>query len=199
MSAPSAVLNRTGQLELFGESNDTTAGPQASLVIPACNLTLLGNHPIVQSGDGNTYRIERLSLFSGADQTINSTTPATIAGLSCAVAVGTYRVEGIVYGVQGATAAAQKVQFNGPTASFGRMYIESNADGNTSVTDSNLSGAFPEVHTTPAWGVGVSFYVRFKGIYTFTAAGTFSVQGAEGTNLDTWTAKAASLCDVMPV
>ena len=151
------------------------------------------------AGDTNNYFLGQLPLFTNGTQLINSTTPATIAGLSAPVGIGTYRVDGIVFGAQGANAAAQKVQFNGPTTNFARMYIESNADANTSVTDSNLSGAFPEVHTTPAWGAGVNFYVRFKGIYTFTASGTFSVQGAANSSSNPWTSQAACLLDIRPV
>ena len=149
--------------------------------------------------DGNTYRTERLSLFSSATHLFNSATAFTIPGLSASVGIGTYRVEGIVYGVQGPNAANQIVQINGPAISFGRTYIESNADANTSVTDSNISGALPHQHSTPAWGAGVNFYVRFRGIYTFTAAGTLTVQGSTSLVANTWTSQTACLCDLMPV
>jgi hypothetical protein len=149
--------------------------------------------------DGNVYDMTRLSLFTAADIPINNNvSPITIK--SKAVAAGTYEIDGILYGMQGPSAIGAIVHFNGPAVSFNRIYIESNADGNTSVTDSNLSGALPVSHTTPAWGTGVNFYVRFRGILTFSAAGTFSVQGlCNGLSTNTWTAKAASILGLYPV
>jgi hypothetical protein len=156
-----------------------------------------GHAQAASSADGNAYDIERLSLFLAADTPIPSTS-ATIL-MSKGVVAGTYRFEGIVKGVQGPTAIGQFVRFSGPGVSFNEIFIESNAVGNTSVTDSDLTGAYPLDHTTPAWGAGTTFYVRFKGIATFSAAGTFAVQGRANSAANTWTAKAASLLDLFPV
>jgi hypothetical protein len=177
---------------------DSTDAPN----IPAAGIihySMAGQHKYASS-DGNYYNTGRLSLFTTGTKLINSTTPATIDGLSCPVAAGTYRIDGIVQGVQGPNAVAAKIQFSGPTVNFNDIYIESNAVGNTSVTDSDLTGALPVAHSTPAWIAGTTFYVRFRGILTFTAAGTLAVQGACTTsNVNTWTSQAACLLDVMPV
>jgi hypothetical protein len=151
----------------------------------------------VAGGDGNTYDTERLSLFLAADTPIPSTSATTL--ISKPVAAGTYEIEGIVKGVQGANAAGQFVRFSGPAVSFNDIFIESNAVGNTSVTDSDLTGVLPVDHTTPAWGAGVVFYVRFRGILIFTAAGTFALQGRANSAVNTWTAKAASMLNLYPV
>jgi hypothetical protein len=148
-------------------------------------------------GDSNTYDVERLSLFLAADTPIPSTSATTL--MSKGIVAGTYRFDGIVKGVQGPTAIGQFVRFTGPGVTFNEIFIESNAVGNTSVTDSDLTGAYPLDHTTPAWGAGTTFYVRFKGIATFSAAGTFAVQGRANSGVNTWTAKAASLLDLFPV
>ena len=176
--------------------------PDTSPAAPGSGIALhsaSGHGKSLSSADGNDYGAERLSLFSSTTHLFNSTSAFTVPGLSAPVGIGTYRIDGIVYGVQGPTAAGQNVQIFGPAISFGRTYIESNADANTSVTDSNISGALPHIHTTPAWGAGVNFYVRFKGIYTFTAAGTLTVQGASNSAANTWTSQTACLCDLMPV
>jgi hypothetical protein len=156
-----------------------------------------GHAQAASSADGNAYDIERLSLFLAADTPIPSTSATTL--MSKGVVAGTYRFEGIVKGVQGPTAIGQFVRFSGPGVSFNEIFIESNAVGNTSVTDSDLTGAYPLDHTTPAWGAGTTFYVRFKGIATFSATGTFAVQGRANSAVNTWTAKAASLLDLFPV
>jgi hypothetical protein len=147
--------------------------------------------------DGNTYDVARLSLFLAVDTPIPSTSATTL--LSKPVAIGTYKIEGIVKGVQGATAIGQFVRFAGPAVNFNDIFIQSNAVGNTSVTDSDLTGALPVDHTTPAWGAGVVFYVRFRGTLTFTAAGTFSLQGRANSAANQWTAKAATELNLYPV
>ena len=178
-------------------------GEQATPAVSATGPKAYGNttgHLGVVSdslhGDSNNYDTERLSKFLAADTPVAISTNVTL--FSKAVAVGTYAIDGIIKGVQGATAVAQGVQFNGPTVTFNDIYIESNAVANTSVTDSDLTGALPVAHSTPAWGNGVTFYVRFRGILTFSAAGTFTVVG-QGAATGAWTAKAASLFSLYPV
>ena len=206
--AVTAQAHSTAGCNLNLQSGKTLAGstPATVQVQDSVSSSVTGGLVDVIAGkltviaaDGNVYRTERLSLFSSSTHVFNSATAFTIPGLSASVGIGTYRIEGIVYGVQGPNAANQIVQINGPAISFGRTYIESNADANTSVTDSNISGALPHQHSTPAWGAGVNFYVRFRGIYTFTAAGTLTVQGSTSLVANTWTSQTACLCDLMPV
>jgi hypothetical protein len=82
--------------------------------------------------------------------------------------------------------------------SFNMIGIESNAVGNTSVTDSDLTGAFPVSHVTPAWGAGVVFYIRFRGVITASSATALKVNviGNAGGGC---TAKAGSMIDLYPV
>ena len=206
--AVTAQAHNTAGCNLNLQSGKTLAGstPATVQVQDSVSSSVTGGLVDVIAGkltviaaDGNVYRTERLSLFSASTHLFNSATAFTVPGLSASVGIGTYRIEGIVYGVQGPNAANQIVQINGPAISFGRTYIESNADANTSVTDSNISGALPHQHSTPAWGAGVNFYVRFRGIYTFTAAGTLTVQGSTSLVANTWTSQTACLCDLMPV
>jgi hypothetical protein len=187
-------VDRLTEVLTKNDSTDPPTNPAAGLI----HYSLGGQHKYA-SADGSGYNTGRQSLFTAGTQNITSTSSVNITGLTCPVGIGTYRIEGIICGQQGPVAAGQVVRWAGPVISFGRCFTESNAQANTSVTDSDLTGALPWIHTTPAWGNGVIFYVRFSGILTFTAAGTFAIQAAEGTNLDTWTVAAASMCDVMPV
>lgn len=185
---------------LVGENGDGSLSVQSATRAGA-NLTSLTLTPgasvtALDGRDGNNYDTERLSKFLAADTPVAISTNVTL--FSKPVAAGTYAIDGIIKGVQGAAAVGQGVQFASTgAASVNDIYIESNAVGNTSVTDSDLTGAFPVAHLTPAWVAGTTFYVRFRGIFT-VAAGTFSVvgQGAAG---GAWTAKAASLFSLYPV
>lgn len=136
--------------------------------------------------DGNTYRAERLSLpMTGTlPQTINSTTPAVLQGLSCQVgAAGTYRIRANLICTQGGAASAQNFRFQGTAALAGSGPNRVNADflasggavGFASVT--NFGAGFL---ASPAFGAGASFHVNIEGHYSFGTAGTFALAAAEG-------------------
>jgi hypothetical protein len=162
-------------------------------------LNALWNHlGPVPAGTGNG---QARTYWTAGTQNVTSTTRADITGITGipVVAGGSYEFSGIICGQQGPVAAGQVVSWDGPVLSFGRVFTETNAQGNTSVTDSDLTGALPWIHTTPAWGNGVIFYVRFRGFFTVSSGTAFKMQAAEGTNLDTWVIAAASLLTIESV
>lgn len=190
-----------GLIDVLNEAhsvNDITAGqvPNAPAASGHISFSAAGQSKYL-GFDGNAYNTGCISLFTTSPTTVNSTSAFTL--LSLPVEAGlSYRFDGIVRGTQGPNAIGQFVRFAGPAASFGIMYIRSNASANTSVTDSELGTGFPVDHTTPAWGAAVRFWVRFRGVYTFSAGGTFSLQARANSAVNTWTAEAGAMMDVRP-
>src|SRR5262249_31718668 len=113
---------------------------------------------------------------------------------------GSYTFDGIVVGQQGPNAAGQVLAWEGPVISFGRCFTESNAVGNTSVTDQDIPGALAWVPTTPAWGHGVIFYIRFCRFFTVSVGTSFGrTAGGGGSNANTWTVAVASFMTIESV
>jgi hypothetical protein len=148
---------------------------------------------------GNGQR--RTYWMPGPPQTVNSTSQAPISGMTGVPVVsgGSYEFSGLVCGQQGPAAVAQSIRFDGPTISFGRVFTETNAQANTSVTDSDLTGALPWIHTTPAWGSGIIFYIRFHGFFTASSGTNFGVFATSNSGTNTWLVAAASLLTIESV
>ena len=178
--------------------NDATDPP----VIPAAGLIhhSFGGHHKYASADANYYNTGRLTVFSAADQTVNSAPDITLTGLTAGVAAGTYRISGKLIATQGAAAVTQAAGFTGPAASHVRISAEwfSSPGGGAYATGANVLSSLAGGVTTPAFSIGVQNYWDFDGIVVFTAAGTLTVVGhSNGAN--TWTAGAYSFMDIMPV
>jgi hypothetical protein len=184
MSAPSAVVNRTAQLELFGESNDTTAGPQASLVTPNASLNLLGGSANVQPADGNTYDLARLTLATSGG-TVSLVAFTTIGGLTKNVGIGRYkfRVHIMYVGNGVGVAASPLFRMRSPAFSSGSLSLTGLANGPlVSVRFDNTSG-FGSSMAAPALIAGdttTRYNVVIEGSAVFTAAGGFDVQASIG-------------------
>jgi hypothetical protein len=162
--------------------------------------TTAGNLDFVSGSDGNSYSTGRASLILASTQSISSTTPAPLTGLSAAVAVGAYRVHGWMEGSQGATAAGQIIGFTGPaTTAPTRLFYywvqQGVAQQFSTISNSGLLTTF----TSPAYGAGDTFLFYFDGVVTFSSPGTLTVIAAEGTATDNFSVIAGSFIDIMPI
>lgn len=153
--------------------------------------------------DGNTYDIQRLSLIaSGMPQTVSSNSFITVTGLFANVAIGTYRVHGVLLCVQGTTAAGQAFQLSG-TATASTVWVKLGLaqESSGSVSESVFQNAFTALNASYvsfAFPAGVSFNIEIDGYVTFSAAGSFNFQVAEGVSGDNFKVIAGWL-DLLPV
>lgn len=149
-------------------------------------------------GDGNQYNSGPLVLYSTlATQSITSTSFTTVNGMSCPVVAGTYHFRGVVIWTQGSTAVAQKFVINGPANSQSRVFYvfyEENSGASNGISHTGVTGTI----TSPAFGVGDIIQMWFEGIVTFSAAGTFAIQAAEGTSGDSFTVDQSSEVTLTP-
>ena len=158
----------------------------------------------VSSSDGNVYAIERLTLVgTTASQLISSTGFTTIAGMSCNLSIGTYRVRGQVV-LEGVAAAAGNPEFqlNG-TATVSGMAVQGLFHPNT--------GASIAVNGANATAFGVSMVgqvlattaqqvFEFDGIITTSGAGTLHLDAACSVAVDTYDVfGTVSYMEVLPV
>jgi len=125
-------------------------------------------------------------MFSSAPQTISSTGLVTITGLTAAVNAGTYVFYGNIGGVMGGTSSPIVLAPSTPTSTFFEWSIMNTARGG-GATGIQFNSTTNTSITSPSITNGVSFNCWITGLATFSAAGTFAWQAAEGTNLDTWT------------
>jgi hypothetical protein len=188
VNGPLAILNSSGPSQLILSGGPTPA------------LTDDGGNVVVQAGDGNTYDTETIRLRTTGNQTIDSTTPDLIAGLSIPVSANvTYRIKGQLIGQQLTAAVADDWVLSGPTTSGGTIeltFTETDTSGVTVNTSPlGLMGTYP----SPPFGVGVTYTVKLDGTVTFSADGTFEIQGAESTSGDTWQCIANSVIDLSPI
>lgn len=140
-------------------------------------------------GDGNAFDTGRGTVYATAiPQSITSTTPATLTGLTRSLAIGTYRIRAWLV----ATAAAAAGQMVVRLAASGGLVI------GTSEISCVCSGAatVPFVSHQTALGTNLSSQAMTNGNnYVFdiraklvvTTAGTLVMQGLEGTAGDAWT------------
>jgi hypothetical protein len=218
-------------LTLSGESNDTTLPPAVALTafnnatqvtsgLPlrlwdlaaapsagngATLYSAAGHGKYVSSADANAYDTGVLHLIAtGQPQTINSTSPSVITGLSAPVAAATYRIHGKIRWKQGATQAQQAIRFMS-TGVASAVEIEVNAyelsTGGESVFASSITALNTDSGNQGASGQagGVFAVWDFDGYITFSAAATFSVEARCVTsNADTYAIQ-AGFCDLEPV
>lgn len=156
-------------------------------------------------GDSNDYDIERLSLHTSSTQTINSTTATTIAGLSHAVGVGTYLVRATIVYTENAAAGVPSFAFayTGTTTLALQdiiTHLNEAAVGATTVTAGStvaaMGGVLLGITMTAAATLVIS---HITGIFTFTSAGTLSLQGKTSIAADTWTTSAGCHMTIEPV
>jgi hypothetical protein len=136
--------------------------------------------------DTNTYDVQRLTLYTTATQTFNSTSGTAITRLTAPVAAGTYKVRARLRFTTAAAAGNAEINFTGPATSLCEL------GGSWRVPGS--SGSSLEQETTGLGGVFTSFGLNsggqafyLDGIVTFSAAGTLVMQGTCTSAADTWT------------
>jgi len=212
LASPTSYGGATGQVQLFGEASDQSAGPQASLVVnfsdgTSSSINLFKSGGILQafvenSVDGNNYDIQRLSRISTVDTTTTSTSPIPITGLSAKVGMGTYRIHGMIWVDMGAVGTEIRIGMSGPAATgvvvfWKNMQVAENVA--TSVEGSFLMTSITNFLLGPALTAGANYVIEFDGSFTFTAAGTLNIVIGEQTAGDAMTAVAGSFFDLMPV
>jgi len=163
-------------------------------------INALGPYQPAAGGGGNGQRVTQLTSLTG--QTIISTTPVNITGLSVPVTAGAYRVKAEIVLDVGAGGGAADFRFTGPAASTILMTLTCQQLNTSTVVitsvESNSAGYNSGFLATQV--LGATFYlVQIWATFVFTAAGTLALQGAEGTSLDTWEIYPGSLWTVESV
>jgi hypothetical protein len=154
---------------------------------------------VTDGADGNTYDTERLTLFNTVAQPITSTTPVVITGLSKAVSARSYEFSGILRIKQNPTTnATQLIGFAGPAVSFCDWYYTTSTTVGTTTSQTTVQGTLTTVGVNPA-GVNNELYFTFRGIVTFSAAGTFSGMAAEAVLGDGFTIQPGCILELSPV
>ncbi len=165
-------------------------------------LNQLWNHlGPAPAGTGNGQRV---TVYTTADQLINSTTDGVIApptgpALSYTVAAASYPAAYLISGkfiaTQGSSAGGNQTQavgFTGPATSHVRISACWFASGGSAyptgaVVISSLSGGV----STPAFSLTTQNYWDFEGLLVFTAGGALSMVG-HCNGVFTWTANSYS-------
>jgi hypothetical protein len=166
----------------------------------------LGGQEAYLGFDGNAYNTGRLTiLYTGTGQTVNSTTPVVITGLSVPLAVGTYKVSGRVRGLQGSTTAVQAIRLIAPDTLVASTLDVDYTSGNwgsftTILSNYNNVGALNADMSTASMTNGFTFTIRFEGIIVVSTAGTLNVDARCVTSgSDTWTVEAVSWLQIEPI
>lgn len=155
-------------------------------------------------GDGNQYNSGPLTLYNTSTVDIDSTSPITIFTLP--VAVGTYRVHGILSCTNAAagTLQPQSMRFiNGTgTISVLRVQVRSAQEGSTASTSAfgqiTSENGDPSAVRTPA--LSEIFTMEFDGVIVISAAGTITLAGRNETSSTdaTYTVNEFSFVDLTP-
>jgi hypothetical protein len=220
VSGESAVSASQAQLQLFDSVSSGNGAPLAafnsplalanvpvpgSLASQALLYAVAGQLKYV-STDGNAYNTGRSTIQVTANQTISSTAASVIGAnsnpMTWDVVAGTYLIQGMVNWAQGAAAVAQDMGFSGPAISQCRIRNEwALAVGfgeTTNLRETNTTGGLI-LGASPAFAIGAAVDWSFDGCVTFSAAGTFSIEAAEGTAGDSFTIGAGSFASLLPV
>jgi len=151
--------------------------------------------------DANAYNTGRLSLRTQADQTISSTTATPITVLSgIAVAAIAYRLHAMVRWTQGSAAVTQRLGWTGTMQAGTRIEVLS-----VPGTGGSATQVYPDevvsntAVTLPGFAASQVAATYLDGVIVFTSPDTFGLTAWEGTNGDTWTVKAGSFLDLMPI
>ena len=154
----------------------------------------------ITGADGNTYRTER-ATFTATGQLVNSTSQTPVTGITgISVSAQTYHIRGMIIVDQGAGGAgSQAIRVTGPTVSS--MNIGFNAIEGAAVFGSGVATAINGDLATGPIPVSTTGELFFDGLITFSAAGsTFGLAcRCVTSNTDTWTLRAGSYLELMPV
>jgi hypothetical protein len=144
-----------------------------------------------------------VTVINTGTQTISSTTPAAISGLSAPVAAGTYRFTIVIHCIQGSVQAQQAMRITGPATSQARFFCNAvtvatgvtvNLDTQTTLgSDTGQPGG-------GGFAAAATWLWHAEGFATFTAAGNFVIQARCVTsNADTYTIRPGAFFDLWPV
>jgi hypothetical protein len=166
-------------------------------------LDSLWNHlGPVTAGGGNG---QRQAKWITANQSITSTTPVVVGAnsvpLSWSVVAGSYELSGLLVCVIGATATQPVYQVNGGGAAVSLMLVPYAFTYESGTGESTFNGhlsalATPTNSPTASFPIGAVVHFAFRGILTFTGAGTLDIRTAENTNLDPFTMSLGSMASL---
>jgi hypothetical protein len=188
------LIRATKPLELIGQASAPSQVSDNAMTYASS----VGTLEFVSGADGNAYDTGRITLFA-TGQTVNSATPAAIAGIGItnSVAAGTYHVRGLIKVTQGATTNAQSISFTGPATSD--VSITYYSIENVSILVSNQISSLTTM-STGAVPNGTTGQFFFDGKITFSSPGsTFGMECAAPTAADTWTVGDGSYLEIFPV
>jgi hypothetical protein len=149
---------------------------------------------------GATYSTGTLrQQISPHNQSVTSTTPGAVGGLSASVAAGTYLMKAWITATTGATAGVRNYRITGPAISENELFMRS-TQLNTSTAANGVTSTAQSANTGDGNGYNSGFIssqaMSSSGVvyldemvceFVFTAAGTLALQAAEGTGGDSWT------------
>jgi len=149
-----------------------------------------------------TLGASAVNFWTTSNQTIVSSTPVVVTGLSTTVqAGGTYRITGRVSVVGVSGSPLLRLRFTGPTTSAIRIQFDW-SNNSATVGNSQLSEEITAMNTATVQslvlGTANNTFVSFTGIATFSSGGTFSLSAAVGTSGVNATIQSMSLMDVVP-
>ena len=170
------------------------------------NTPTAGNTQYSSSGqqkyvgsDGNAYNTGRASFRTQADQTVSSTSATPVAGItSIPVDSGAYRISGVMTWTQVTTNVTQRLGWSGTFQAGTRIKI-------LSVPGAGATSSYPDEVTSnsavtlPGFATGQNIATWIEGIIVFNAVDSFGLTVWEGTSGDSWTVKAGTFLDVMPI
>lgn len=186
----------TGQTVAIGSGQ----GPEAGAVSSQLSLGDSGagtGLQVADGKDGNTYATQYiLQHVSPRSQSFSAVTGANIAGLSVPVVAKTYTVRGRFNIQWNAAAGTPEMSFAGPAVSqqdtsFVTRQTGTSSTANTTAAVNSSAGSGNGygtlVNVTQAMsGAGTVFDLDVWGVFTFTAAGTLTLQAASSVAGDAW-------------
>jgi hypothetical protein len=162
-----------------------------------------GKLAFVDGFDGNTYDLGTYHAYTTSPQTVSSTTPVAVTGLSIPVEANLiYRITGSVTYQCNQSAGVPTIGFSGPAVSgvnnnFQYTVRENNGSGTQPLTYFNNSTLGSDAGPTMVNNDFVEF--TFTANVEFSANGTFEVTAATSAGADTFTIQSMCWFDADPV
>jgi hypothetical protein len=148
-----------------------------------------------------TLGASAVNFWTTSNQTISSTSPVPVNGLSTTVQAGaTYRIHGRLTALAVTAGSILRLRFTGPTVSAMEVEFnwESGSTGGTGSLAESLTAMNTPTTQTIALATGTKVFCDFDGIITFSSAGTFNLAAAVGTSGVNGTIQSMALMDVIP-
>jgi hypothetical protein len=195
-SGTGTALSQPAVVNLIDSLNSGFAGGQIQLGVPGGGV----GQVVSVNADGNTYRVERLSVRLAANQLVNSAAMANVITIANAAAGQQYRIEGEIVFTTAAAAGAAALQF-ASTGTITDMSVSYRnwSVGGSSNTNANRFTALTTALNSNTFAAGIGQFIELRGWVTFATAGNFGVQMACTIAADTYTVQKDSFLDLMPV